>query len=95
VAKSKVLEYLIYTCILLNTTVLALSWYGQPRVVTKTTEGINFFFSAIFTVECVIKILGLGKHYFKDGWNIFDFIIVIGTGIAIMVGVLINVDIGP
>ena len=34
---------------------------------------------AIFTVEVVIKMLGVGPRYldyFKDSWNVFDFVIV-------------------
>ena len=31
---------------------------------------------AIFVVELVCKILALGTKFFKDAWNIFDFIIV-------------------
>lgn len=30
-------------------------------------------------MEAVIKITAIDKIYFKDGWNIFDFVIVIGS----------------
>ena len=35
------------------------------------------FFSAAFAVEAVMKMMAMSpKYYFKEGWNIFDFIIV-------------------
>ncbi|NWS13828.1 SCN5A protein, partial [Pachyramphus minor] len=45
---------------------------GTKEVLTK----INYFFVAVFTVECVIKILALRQHYFKSSWNLFDFSVV-------------------
>merc|ERR550539_766507 len=34
----------------------------------------------MFTVECVLKLGSFGyKNYFKDSWNTFDFITVIGS----------------
>jgi len=33
--------------------------------------------SLLFTVEAVVKIKTFGKEYFKDKWNVFDFILVI------------------
>ncbi|NXQ15649.1 SCN5A protein, partial [Peucedramus taeniatus] len=38
---------------------------------------INYFFVAVFTAECVIKILALRHYYFGSGWNVFDFSVVI------------------
>ncbi|XP_064494952.1 sodium channel protein type 5 subunit alpha-like [Pseudopipra pipra] len=44
---------------------------------------INYFFLAVFTAECVIKILALRQHYFKSGWNLFDFIVVVLSIVSI------------
>ncbi|XP_010016867.1 PREDICTED: sodium channel protein type 5 subunit alpha-like [Nestor notabilis] len=38
---------------------------------------INFFFVAVFTAECAIKILALSRYFFMCGWNIFDLAVVI------------------
>ena len=40
---------------------------------------INVGFAIIFTLEAVLKIFGYGRDYFRDGWNVFDFLLVIGT----------------
>ncbi|NXE90543.1 SCN5A protein, partial [Menura novaehollandiae] len=46
---------------------------GTKDVLNK----INYFFVAVFTAECVIKILALRQYYFRSGWNVFDFSVVV------------------
>ena len=48
----------------------------------------NFAFAGIFNVEMFLKLIGLGNMYFKEGWNIFDMIIVILTDIGLLVRLL-------
>jgi len=37
----------------------------------------NYFFTAIFAVECVAKMSAMSpRYFFADGWNLFDFVIV-------------------
>uniref|UniRef100_A0A670J131 Sodium channel protein n=1 Tax=Podarcis muralis TaxID=64176 RepID=A0A670J131_PODMU len=38
---------------------------------------INMVFVAIFTAECILKMVALRHYYFTNGWNIFDFVVVI------------------
>ena len=42
-------------------------------------EYLNIIFTIIFTLEVIAKLLAYDSRYFKDGWNIFDFIIVLGS----------------
>ncbi|NWX20914.1 SCN5A protein, partial [Aegotheles bennettii] len=55
---------------------------------------INFFFVAVFTGECVIKILALRHYFFTSGWNIFDLAVVvvslISTGLSEGFGTLFS-----
>merc|ERR1712187_1014003 len=37
---------------------------------------IEAIFTVIFMVECIFKIIGFGRAYFKDSWNLFDFALV-------------------
>jgi hypothetical protein len=39
---------------------------------------LNYIFGGIFTIEAMLKLLGLGAQYWHDSWNIFDFVIVFG-----------------
>merc|ERR1719495_3017299 len=41
---------------------------------------LNLLFTTLFTIECAMKLFGYGpKNYFKDSWNTFDFITVVGS----------------
>lgn len=74
-----------------NTILLALKWYDQDDQTLLVIEIINYVFSVIFTVEAIIKLIALKKKYFKDYWNIFDFIVVIGTWV---VSIILKMDTG-
>jgi hypothetical protein len=53
------------------------------------SEISNYIFTTIFTVEAIIKLIGLGpKIYFKEGWNIFDFIIALGSLLSIILSIV-------
>nr|VZI52024.1 unnamed protein product [Spirometra erinaceieuropaei] len=42
-------------------------------------------FTGVFTVEFVLKLTAFGfKNYFSDPWNVFDFIIVVGSFVDIV-----------
>jgi hypothetical protein len=45
-------------------------------------------------VEAAIKLVAYKGRYFKDGWNVFDFIIVVGTGIGLLLKYGMGLDIG-
>ena len=75
----KYFEYVILACITLNTIVLALKWTNTPPELLLLTENLNKFFTGVFTFEAAIKITAFGWRYFRDGWNVFDFIIVVGS----------------
>ena len=55
----KYFEWGIMGCIVVNTVVMAATWLGQPRAWEAACVVINYFFAALFTVECVLKIIGL------------------------------------
>jgi hypothetical protein len=87
-------NHFIVACILLNAVMLALTDY--TRFDTSTGELRNEgwrnqlntqfepFFTAIFTIECVTKIVALGfishrNAYLRSGWNILDFVVVVAA----------------
>jgi len=55
---------------------------------------LNYSFAAIFTLEAIVKIIGLGLLYFKDGWNVFDFSIVVGTHFGILISQVSTFNVG-
>ena len=53
-------------------------WYEMPDFWKKIQFYANVVFLTIFTFEGVFKIIGLGFfEYVSDGFNLFDFLIVI------------------
>jgi len=51
---------------------------------------MNLIFNGFFTIEALIKMMAFGKFYFKERWNIFDFIIVLGTWLVLFIGFVIK-----
>ena len=47
----------------------------------------------IFTLEAIIKLIALRCTYFKDGWNNFDFVVVIGSLVAVFLTFFPNLGI--
>ncbi|KAF1773904.1 Voltage-dependent channel, four helix bundle domain [Phytophthora cactorum] len=79
IALSPTLELLIMGCVLLNTVFMAMDYFGEEDLYETGLNYLNYFFSGIFALEAMVKIIGLGKYYWKEPWNIFDFIVVLGT----------------
>ena len=53
---------------------MAMRYARMSDTYAMVIEYINYFFSIIFNVEMVIKMIGLGRKYFtQSSWNIFDF----------------------
>ncbi|XP_031638626.1 voltage-dependent calcium channel type A subunit alpha-1 isoform X5 [Contarinia nasturtii] len=79
-------EYFIMLLIVFNTLLLMMKYHNQSPVFEKLMRYINMGFTGMFSVETVLKIIGFGiKNFFKDAWNVFDFITVIGSIIDAMV----------
>ncbi|KAL5233820.1 hypothetical protein ACI65C_001230 [Semiaphis heraclei] len=73
-------EYFIMILIVLNTLLLMMKFYQQKKSYKTALHYMNMVFTGMFTIECVLKILAFGvRNFFKDPWNIFDFITVIGS----------------
>lgn len=62
---------------MLNMITMAIEHYKQTDIVTDILKIFNILFTVIFTLEAIVKIIGLRLHYFRIGWNVFDFIVVI------------------
>ncbi|XP_029356757.1 voltage-dependent R-type calcium channel subunit alpha-1E [Echeneis naucrates] len=79
-------EYTVLTMIALNTIVLMMKYYSAPPTYEAVLKHLNTAFTVLFSVECVLKIMAFGfLNYFRDTWNIFDFITVLGSITEIVV----------
>ncbi|XP_025410803.1 muscle calcium channel subunit alpha-1 isoform X5 [Sipha flava] len=83
---SQPFEYTIFVLIMVNTITLAMKFYKQPQYYDSILDMLNLFFTAVFALEFVFKLAAFRfKNYFGDAWNVFDFIIVLGSFIDIVV----------
>jgi len=63
--------------ILLNMVAMALEYNKMPDVMEDSLDCLNLVFVSVFTLECIMKLLALRWYYFKEPWNVFDFIVVV------------------
>uniref|UniRef100_A0A670Z074 Voltage-dependent N-type calcium channel subunit alpha n=1 Tax=Pseudonaja textilis TaxID=8673 RepID=A0A670Z074_PSETE len=79
-------EYFIMVLIALNTIVLMMKFYGAPEPYEDMLKCLNIVFTSMFSLECILKIIAFGAlNYFRDAWNIFDFVTVLGSITDILV----------
>nr|6NT3_A Chain A, Sodium channel protein type 9 subunit alpha, Sodium channel protein PaFPC1, chimeric construct [synthetic construct]6NT4_A Chain A, Sodium channel protein PaFPC1,Sodium channel protein type 9 subunit alpha,Sodium channel protein PaFPC1 [synthetic construct] len=78
VVLSPFFELFIAVIIVLNITFMALDHHDMNIEFERILRTGNYIFTSIYIVEAVLKIIALSpKFYFKDSWNVFDFIIVV------------------
>ncbi|KAA8591084.1 hypothetical protein FQN60_002027 [Etheostoma spectabile] len=78
-------EYLMFFLIMLNTLCLGMQHCNQSDHVTKLSDMLNLIFTVLFTVEMILKLMAFkARGYFGDPWNVFDFIIVIGSVVDVI-----------
>lgn len=76
--EGKNFDFLIMSLICMDAVILGL----------MTSEEMNLFFDgglfildrlfmAIFIIEMIMKIFAFGKKFFKSGWNVFDFTVIV------------------
>ncbi|OXB80679.1 UNVERIFIED_CONTAM: hypothetical protein H355_005608, partial [Colinus virginianus] len=79
-------EYFIMVMIALNTIVLMMKFYDAPEAYEEMLKCLNIVFTSMFSMECVLKIIAFGVlNYFRDAWNVFDFVTVLGSITDILV----------
>ncbi|KAH0630118.1 hypothetical protein JD844_012766 [Phrynosoma platyrhinos] len=82
---STVFEYIMFVLIMLNTLCLAMQHYGQSKLFNDAMDILNMVFTAVFTVEMVLKLIAFKpKGYFSDAWNMFDSLVVLGSIVDIV-----------
>ncbi|CAG7722744.1 unnamed protein product, partial [Allacma fusca] len=85
-------EIAIFVMIFLNMVTLAFERHNMPSIYHHMLSGMNFFFATVYALEAIVKIIGLRQYYFTVLWNLFDFILVIGSIVELAAGNLIGED---
>lgn len=70
----------VIVAVSLNTVVMAATYHSSPEWFSELQHTLNEIFVWIFVAEMFIRITGLGlRAYFRDNWNFFDCVVVIGS----------------
>ncbi|KAF4788304.1 hypothetical protein TURU_161892 [Turdus rufiventris] len=75
IVSHKAFEITVVIFICLNMIVMVAE--NNQKTTKEILNKINYFFVAVFTAECVMKILALRHYYFGSCWNMFDFSVVV------------------
>jgi voltage-gated sodium channel len=80
IADAKWFHHLALALILINAVIIGVETSHTVMVqFGGVLKWVNVLFQVAFVTEIVIRILACGPrfhHFFKDGWNVFDFVIV-------------------
>ncbi|XP_020294846.1 sodium channel protein 60E-like isoform X2 [Pseudomyrmex gracilis] len=83
-SNSRRFEIAIFVLIFLNMLTMGIEHYNQPHPIFFVLEVSNAFFTTVFGLEAIVKIIGLRYHYFTVPWNLFDFLLVLASILGIL-----------
>jgi voltage-gated sodium channel len=90
IADSSVFQGFILGVIVLNAITLGIQTYDLSESTESRLSTLDDVFLGIFVVELIIRVAAFGSRpqdFFKDGWNLFDFIVI---GAAFVPGIREN-----
>ncbi|XP_055685880.1 sodium channel protein 60E isoform X1 [Lutzomyia longipalpis] len=95
-SNSRRFEIAIFVLIFLNMLTMGIEHYNQPHAVFFILEVSNAFFTTVFGLEAIVKIVGLRYHYFTVPWNVFDFLLVLASILGILMeDIMIDLPVSP
>ncbi|KAK6643713.1 hypothetical protein RUM43_005223 [Polyplax serrata] len=95
-SNSRRFEIAIFILIFLNMVTMAIEHYDQPHAIFFVLEVSNAFFTTVFGLEALVKIVGLRHHYFTVPWNVFDFLLVLASILGILMeDIMIDFPVSP
>ncbi|KAK7584284.1 hypothetical protein V9T40_005247 [Parthenolecanium corni] len=95
-SNSRRFEIAIFALIFLNMLSMGIEHYNQHRAVFFALQVSNAFFTTVFALEAVVKMIGLRFHYFTVPWNVFDFLLVLASILGILMeDVMLDFPVSP
>ncbi|PIO71442.1 transporter, cation channel family protein, partial [Teladorsagia circumcincta] len=77
VVTSKYFDLAIAAVIGINVISMAMEFYMMPPGLKYVLKALNYFFTAVFTLEAAMKLAALGiRRFFSETWNRLDMFIV-------------------
>ena len=82
-------DSIILVFILANIITMAVTYEGSSPTYDDNLTNVNYMFTAIFILEAILKITGIGLlNYWADGWNKFDSFVIVSSLIDIAVSLV-------
>ncbi|XP_076749485.1 sodium channel protein 60E isoform X1 [Xylocopa sonorina] len=95
-SNSRRFEIAIFILIFLNMVTMGIEHYDQPHPIFFVLEVSNAFFTTVFGLEAIVKIIGLRYHYFTVPWNLFDFLLVLASILGILMeDIMVDFPVSP
>jgi len=81
VRENKIFETFVIFIIVLSALVIGAKTYSIPAEVLSVFRFLDWFITLFFLSEIIIRLIAESsiKKFFSQGWNIFDFIIVVAS----------------
>ncbi|XP_051998217.1 sodium channel protein type 1 subunit alpha-like isoform X1 [Xyrauchen texanus] len=95
VVTNQAFEIFIMVMIWLNMVAMMVETDNQTTETKDVLHWINLTFIVFFTGECLLKIFALRHYFFTNGWNVFDFVIVIMSIVGFFLAKVIGKYISP
>ncbi|KAK3879505.1 hypothetical protein Pcinc_015916, partial [Petrolisthes cinctipes] len=90
IVTNKKFDMIIMLFIGCNMLTMTMDSYKMSDEYKEALGYLNLIFICIFTSECVLKVFALRWHYFKEPWNLFDFVVVIMSILGLVLKDLIE-----
>ena len=76
---SRIFQFSVISIIILNAVTLGISTYELNSILKNTIQILDYGITVFFVIEILIRFISEPKklNFFKNGWNIFDTIIVL------------------
>jgi len=76
---NKAFELFVITIIILSSLMIGAKTYPLPEALVSVLWVMDYAVTLFFLIEILIRMAAEGhlSHFFKKGWNIFDFVIVV------------------
>jgi hypothetical protein len=65
----------------------------MPIAPLEVLNQTNYVFMTIFIVEAILKLIAMKCLYFRDPWNVFDFVVIVGTILCLIIEALAPIEI--
>ena len=75
---NRIFQFSVVIIIILNAILIGATTYQLDPIFLNTIHLLDYAITVFFVIEILIRFIGEKekKNFFKDGWNVFDTIIV-------------------